>query len=95
MMMTMTMRTMAMMLTSTSPSEVHSRLVGEWLIGSYPLQGPETRHQEILIVIISCKIRQFENHLKTHFGEKSNNCNECGILSRDHLRRFENLTLAY
>ena len=40
------------MMTSTSPSVVHSRLVGEWLIGSYPAQGPETPRQEILIAIL-------------------------------------------
>ena len=51
-MMMVMMMIMMRMMTSTSPSVVHSRLVGEWLIGSYPAQGPETRRQEILIVII-------------------------------------------
>ena len=45
----MLMLTVMMM---TSLAEMHSRLAGEWLIGSYLDQGPETPHQEIPKVII-------------------------------------------
>ena len=47
--MMMLMLTVMMM---TSLAEMHSRLAGEWLIGSYLDQGPETSDQEIPKIII-------------------------------------------
>ena len=56
MMMIMRMLTVIMLMLTvmmmTSQAEMHSRLAGEWLIGSYLDQGPETPDQEIPKVII-------------------------------------------